>query len=115
MKKCLQAEKEGEGHVVVVIGGGNDGGGDERSDSGGSSIFSTPQSTPIADYFRGRTTSLFLPDTPGDLVLPQPQRLRSASQVSDTPSIDIEVMETQQDDWTQSVLLAAQASQRPQA
>ena len=86
-----------------------------RSDSGGSSIFSTPQSTPIADYFRGRTTSLFLPDTPGDLVLPQPQRLRSASQVSDTPSIDIEVMETQQDDWTQSVLLAAQASQRPQA
>ncbi|RPD63926.1 RhoGAP-domain-containing protein [Lentinus tigrinus ALCF2SS1-6] len=80
-----------------------------RSDSGGSSLFSTPQSTPIADYYRGRTTSLFLPDVPGELAVSL--RARSASQVSDTPSIDIEVAETQQDDWTQSVLLAARAGQ----
>ena len=79
-----------------------------RSDSGGSSLFSTPQSTPIADYYRGRTTSLFLPDTPGELA--PPLRARSSSQVSDTPSIEIDVAETQQDDWTQSVLLAAQSS-----
>ncbi|KAJ3014071.1 hypothetical protein NUW54_g1404 [Trametes sanguinea] len=37
-----------------------------RSDSGGSSIFSTPQSTPIADFFRGRTTSIFCSDTSSD-------------------------------------------------
>ena len=78
-----------------------------RSDSGGSSVFSTPQSTPIADFYRGRTTSLFLPDTPADLAPPQANRMRSASQVSETPSIDIEVADTQQDDWTASVLLAA--------
>ncbi|KAI1796469.1 RhoGAP-domain-containing protein [Ganoderma leucocontextum] len=78
----------------------------QRSDSGGSSLFSTPQSTPIADYYRSRTTSLFLPDTPDELAAPL--RARSASQVSDTPSIDIDVAETQ-DDWTRSVLLAAEA------
>ncbi|KAI0743778.1 hypothetical protein C8Q80DRAFT_1183099 [Daedaleopsis nitida] len=80
-----------------------------RTDSGGSSLFSTPQSTPIADYYRGRTMSLLLPDAPGEQG--PPLRARSASQVSETPSIDIEVAETQQDDWTQSVLLAAQAGQ----
>ena len=78
----------------------------QRSDSGGSSVFSTPQSTPIADFYRGRTTSLFVPDS-GDELAP-PQRARSASQVSDTPSIDFDVAETQ-DDWTRSVLLAAEA------
>ena len=85
-----------------------------RSDSGGSSIFSTPQSTPIADYYRGRTTSLFLPDTSGDLEVPA-GRGRSASQVSETPSIDIPVTDTQEEDWTQSVLLAAQAGQSSQS
>ncbi|EJF65136.1 RhoGAP-domain-containing protein [Dichomitus squalens LYAD-421 SS1] len=80
----------------------------QRSDSGGSSVFSTPQSTPIADFYRGRTTSLFLPDTAGELAPPQ-QRARSASQASDTPSIDVDVAEMQ-DDWTRSVLLAAEAS-----
>ncbi|TFK94622.1 RhoGAP-domain-containing protein [Polyporus arcularius HHB13444] len=80
-----------------------------RSDSGGSSLFSTPQSTPIADFYRGRATSLFLPDTPGEVA--PPLRARSASQMSDTPSIDVDVADTQQDDWTQSVLLAAEAGQ----
>ncbi|KAI0702939.1 hypothetical protein C8T65DRAFT_655154 [Cerioporus squamosus] len=80
-----------------------------RSDSGGSSLFSTPQSTPIADYYRGRATSLFLPDTPGELA--PPLRARSASQLSDTPSIDVDVADTQQEDWTQSVLLAAEVGQ----
>ncbi|KAM5533311.1 hypothetical protein V8D89_012985 [Ganoderma adspersum] len=82
----------------------------QRSDSGGSSLFSTPQSTPIADYYRSRTTSLFLPDTPDELAAPL--RARSASQVSETPSIDIDVAETQ-DDWTRSVLLAAEAGGAP--
>nr|VWO98324.1 C2H2-type domain-containing protein [Ganoderma boninense] len=82
----------------------------QRSDSGGSSLFSTPQSTPIADYYRSRTTSLFLPDTPDELAAPL--RARSASQVSETPSIDIDVAETQ-DDWTRSVLLAAEAGGSP--
>lgn len=78
-----------------------------RSDSGGSSVFSTPQSTPIADYYRGRTTSLFFPETSSEHSLPA--RARSATQVSETPSLRISVAETQQDDWMQSVLLAAQA------
>lgn len=78
-----------------------------RTDSGGSSLFSTPQSTPIADYYRGRTMSLLLPDAPGEQA--PPLRARSASQASETPSIDIDVAETQHDDWTQSVLLAAHA------
>ncbi|KAI0356156.1 RhoGAP-domain-containing protein [Trametes cingulata] len=82
---------------------------DIRSDSGGSSIFSTPQSTPIADFYRGRTTSLFFPETSGDLSLPT--RARSATQVSETPSLRISVAQTQQGDWMQSVLLAAQAGQ----
>ncbi|KAI0633410.1 hypothetical protein C8Q77DRAFT_1157618 [Trametes polyzona] len=80
-----------------------------RSDSGGSSVFSTPQSTPIADLYRGRTTSLFFPETPDELSLPA--RARSATQVSETPSLRISVAETQQDDWMQSVLLAAQTGQ----
>ncbi|KAI0829687.1 hypothetical protein BC628DRAFT_1358220 [Trametes gibbosa] len=78
-----------------------------RSDSGGSSIFSTPQSTPIADFYRGRTTSLFFPETSGEA--PLPARARSATQVSETPSLRISVAETQQDDWMQSVLVAARA------
>ncbi len=79
-----------------------------RSDSGGSSLFSTPQSTPIADFYRGRTTSLLFPDAPDEPG--PPLRARSASQVSNTPSINIDVAEMQQEDWTQSVLLAAQGS-----
>ncbi|KAI0769329.1 hypothetical protein BD413DRAFT_613878 [Trametes elegans] len=83
---------------------------DLRSDSGGSSVFSTPQSTPIADFYRGRATSLFFPETSSDLELPE--RARSASQASDTPSLSLDVPETpQDDDWMQSVLLAAQAGQ----
>ncbi|KAI9067142.1 RhoGAP-domain-containing protein [Trametes sanguinea] len=78
-----------------------------RSDSGGSSIFSTPQSTPIADFFRGRTTSLLCSDTSSDT---SPSgRARSASQASETPSISVDVADTQQEDWMQSVLLAAHA------
>ncbi|KAL7281302.1 hypothetical protein ACG7TL_004611 [Trametes sanguinea] len=80
---------------------------DMRSDSGGSSIFSTPQSTPIADFFRGRTTSIFCSDTSSDT---SPSgRARSASQASETPSISVNVADTQQEDWMQSVLLAAHA------
>ncbi|KAL1942667.1 hypothetical protein VTO73DRAFT_4907 [Trametes versicolor] len=78
-----------------------------RSDSGSSSIFSTPQSTPIADFYRGRTTSLYVPETSGEHELPT--RARSATQVSETPSLRISVADAQQDDWMQSVLLAAQA------
>ncbi|KAI8993795.1 hypothetical protein BD414DRAFT_480460 [Trametes punicea] len=78
-----------------------------RSDSGGSSIFSTPQSTPIADFYRGRTASLFFTDTSCDSSLSG--RARSASQASETPSLNIDVAETQQEDWMQSVLLAAEA------
>ncbi|CDO78167.1 hypothetical protein BN946_scf184467.g6 [Trametes cinnabarina] len=80
---------------------------DVRSDSGGSSIFSTPQSTPIADFYRGRTTSVFFPDTSPDIS--PPERARSASQASETPSISVGVAEAQQEDWMQSVLLAAHA------
>lgn len=80
-----------------------------RSDSGSSSIFSTPQSTPIADFYRGRTTSLFLSETSGEHELPA--RARSATQVSETPSLRISVADAQQDVWMQSVLLAAQAGE----
>ncbi|KAH9942294.1 RhoGAP-domain-containing protein [Epithele typhae] len=84
-----------------------------RSDSGGSSVFSTPQSTPIADFYRGRTASLYVPEV--STAPAAAGRARSASQVSVTPSIDIKVEETPQDDWTQSVLLAASVgeSSRP--
>ncbi|KAI0371151.1 RhoGAP-domain-containing protein [Pilatotrama ljubarskyi] len=84
---------------------------DVRSDSGGSSVFSTPRSTPIADFYRGRTTSLFFPETSNDISVQT--RARSATQVSETPSLRISVTETQQGDWMQSVLLAAQAGQSP--
>ncbi|OJT11616.1 hypothetical protein TRAPUB_11872 [Trametes pubescens] len=80
-----------------------------RSDSESSSIFSTPQSTPIADFYRGRTTSLFFPETSSEHELPT--RARSATQVSETPSLRISVADTQQEDWMQSVLLAAQAGE----
>ncbi|KAI0330141.1 RhoGAP-domain-containing protein [Cubamyces sp. BRFM 1775] len=80
-----------------------------RSNSGGSSIFSTPQSTPIADYYRGRTTSLFFPETSGDLSAHG--RARSASQASESPSLNVDVAEAQQEDWMRSVLLAAQTGQ----
>ncbi|KAH9855192.1 hypothetical protein C2E23DRAFT_724752 [Lenzites betulinus] len=86
---------------------------DTRSDSGGSSIFTTAQSTPIADFYRGRTTSLFFPETSGEVSLPA--RARSATQVSETPSLRISVAETQQDDWMRSVLLAAQAGGSPKS
>ncbi|KAI0674979.1 hypothetical protein C8Q78DRAFT_1075327 [Trametes maxima] len=83
-----------------------------RSESSGSSVFSTPQSTPIADFYRGRTTSLFFPDSSCDLSVPARARSASqASQLSDSPSLSVDVAETQQDDWMQSVLLAAQGGQ----
>ncbi|KAI0645376.1 hypothetical protein C8Q79DRAFT_1090834 [Trametes meyenii] len=83
-----------------------------RSESSGSSVFSTPQSTPIADFYRGRTTSLFFLESSCDLSVPARARSASqASQLSDSPSLNVDVTEAQPDDWMQSVLLAAQAGQ----
>lgn len=86
----------------------------ERTDSSsGSSLFSTPQQTPIADFFRGRTTSIVSVAADEQAVQHEdtsrsnPPIPRSASQVSLTPSIDIGI---EDDNWAESVIMQAAAT-----
>lgn len=87
-----------------------------RTDSSASSLFSTPQQTPIADYFRGHSTSMLSVATGAEAdtdSLPSkysPVALhKSHSQSSLTPSIDIGFEDSLEGNWAQSVLLEAQA------
>lgn len=84
-----------------------------RTNSYASSIFNTPQQTPIADFYRNRSKSLLsfsseadVPDTPSHVA-----RVRSPSQASQTslsPSIALEIEDDTSEDWAQSVLTATQ-------
>lgn len=81
----------------------------ESSVSSGSSLFSTPQQTPIADYFRGQSPSLLSLNARADEAAnsrnASPNLRPSTLRKSDTP--------VQQDgDWTASVLKEAEASSR---
>lgn len=87
----------------------------ERNDSSsGSSLFSTPQQTPIADYFRGQSPSLLSIRGQDEGSL----RSRSASpnmrssplRKSDTPVISVGIEADSEGDWSQSVLKEAEAS-----
>ncbi|KAI0342030.1 RhoGAP-domain-containing protein [Trametopsis cervina] len=94
--------------------------GRERNDSSsGSSLFSTPQQTPIADYFRGRSKSLIslVPNTDPPPAADSPQQpfarslpAASTSRTSLTPSIDVGIESTVEEDWAQSVIEEVQAS-----
>lgn len=94
--------------------------GRERNDSSsGSSLFSTPQQTPIADYFRGRSKSIISLLDDQDMKCPagatkvysaKSSPMASASQVSLTPSLDVGIEDTVEEDWAQSVINEAQAS-----
>lgn len=81
-----------------------------RTDSTTSSLYSTPQETPVADRFRGRLPSVTLSTKP-PLAAPEvaaPEEFpRSPSQLSLTPSITLEIGEGDDDDWARSVLIAA--------
>ncbi|TCD62204.1 hypothetical protein EIP91_007237 [Steccherinum ochraceum] len=73
-----------------------------RTDSIATSLYTTPQETPVADRFRGQ-----LPSTPiaSKAEVTAPGHLpRSPSQLSLTPSISLGFGE---DDWAQSVFMAA--------
>ena len=86
----------------------------DRKDSTATSVFSTPQSTPIADYFCSHSAPPS-PTTPdGEEGLHPAFRYKitshhSPSRTSLTPSIDIGLENTVEDNWAQSVLLEAQA------
>ncbi|KAI0081876.1 RhoGAP-domain-containing protein, partial [Panus rudis PR-1116 ss-1] len=88
-----------------------------------SSFYSTPQQTPIADHYRSRSTSIVgLPITvtgdtddlaqpPVSLSASQPTTFpKSPSQCSLTPSINITLEDSIDDDWAQSVIMAAGSS-----
>ncbi|KAJ3536861.1 hypothetical protein NM688_g6778 [Phlebia brevispora] len=86
----------------------------ERKDSMASSLFSTPQQTPIADYFRNRSNTSLLSVTKDAECHMSPSSpkiaLRSSpSKSSLTPSIDIGIEDSVGENWAQSVLLEAQA------
>ena len=74
-----------------------------RTDSSASSLYSTPQETPVADRFRGRLPSVAQSSKSQVAAAPQ-DILRSPSQLSLTPSITFDFNE---DDWAQSVFMAA--------
>ncbi|GJE94907.1 RhoGAP-domain-containing protein [Phanerochaete sordida] len=86
----------------------------ESSVSSGSSLFSTPQQTPIADYFRGQSPSLLSVNGRGS----EAASSRSASpnirgsplRTSDTPVIAVPV--EADGDWSASVLKEAETSSR---
>lgn len=89
--------------------------GRERKDSSGSSLFSTPQQTPIADFFRGRSASLIsvldVRDTEvRDTTSVQVLNPLAASPSIATPSISVGLDPTPAGNWTNSVLEEARAS-----
>ncbi|KAF7793776.1 hypothetical protein EIP86_004897 [Pleurotus ostreatoroseus] len=84
----------------------------ERKDSSASSLFSTPQQTPIADYFRNHSNSSLLSvaaSVSAGEASPRIALRSSPSKVSLTPSIDLGIEDSVEEDWAQSVLLEAQA------
>lgn len=87
----------------------------DSSLSSGSSLFSTPQQTPIADYFRGQSPSLLSVNAKADEVAPgsrsaSPNVRASPLRKSDTPVIAVPV--ESDGDWSASVLKEAEASSR---
>lgn len=85
----------------------------QRKDSTASSLFSTPQETPIADYFRGHSASVhsLVKEAENTAPTPAPKIAihSSPSKVSLTPSITVGIEDLEGEDWAQSVLLEAQA------
>ncbi|KAI0087952.1 hypothetical protein BDY19DRAFT_994379 [Irpex rosettiformis] len=94
--------------------------GREHDDSSsGSSLFSTPQQTPIADYFRSRSKSFISliddKDVKSSIESPKvysakASPMASSSQVSLTPSLDVGIESTVEENWAQSVLNEAEAT-----
>lgn len=83
-----------------------------RRDSFASSLFSTPQQTPIADLYRGaasRSPSPSLRAVTPDLI---PSRPSSVARGSPVPSLNINL---EKDDWAESVLQATSATDEPES
>lgn len=86
-----------------------------RKDSSGSSLFTTPQQTPIADYFRGQSPSLLSmhgrdDHVPARSVSTSPDMRPSPLRKSDTPVISVGIEPSADDDWAESVLKEAEAT-----
>lgn len=85
-----------------------------RKVSNASSVFSTPEQTPIADFYRNRSRSLLSFSSQADDADDEPSyapRMRSpsqASQISLTPSIVLDMEGDTSEDWARSVLVATQ-------
>lgn len=79
----------------------------DRVDSAASTVYSTPEETPVTDRLSGYNAFLTTDDprsiSPSNFV-------RSPSQCSLSPSIDINLEDEAEDDWAASVLAAAGSS-----
>ncbi|OCH93108.1 RhoGAP-domain-containing protein [Obba rivulosa] len=91
-----------------------------RTDSFASSLFSTPQQTPIADIYQNRSKSVlsFTRDEEADAAAEESSETAARSVTTPTfempsinLSINLSIESTVQDDWASSVLLAAHSQE----